>query len=342
MEDELTKLLIALLLVVLSAGNIVVTPGVVHTTLNGFVTSNLDPDLNSPFNNQYYDPNFIPGFRVGLTNTSVYWHAGNGYADIGYSIGPWSRDEHGIPHLAVGPQCCNFVEVNHTQQFRQVDWGDYYYVRAGFGPPGVNIQNYTADFKSPAAVGLRTDWNWTVQVSLSWKEPALLNQSNEWAAVGIATTQYVSNVPGNLVYSVVDFWMDQNSSKTVSESSSIGVQKSIAAANVVVYHPLQLSVHGNQTLTFNLSSYLSDTLRTLDINPSQPPVISYVYLNVEGYNFAWNASMYSFRVMASSAPASTAPILYLGVGALAILASVVLAYRYVLRPRLPAKAKTGQ
>src|ERR1700752_4987287 len=101
-----------MILVALSAGSATVSPGVSHNAPSGYATSNFDPNLNSQFNNQYYDPNFIPGFEVGLANTSIYWHSSNGYADVGYSIGPWSHDEHGVPHLAVGPQCCNFIEVN--------------------------------------------------------------------------------------------------------------------------------------------------------------------------------------------------------------------------------------
>ena len=204
----------------------------------GYHVANFDPNLNSSANNEIYDANFIPGFQAGLTETSISWVSGEGFGRIGYWIGPWSHDEDGLPHLAVGPQCCNFVEVAHTQQFREPSWGDYYYVKAGFGPPGVNLENYTSDFKAPADVGLRTDWNWTVQFSLDWAVPSLLNQSNEWAAIGIAATQYVPGVQGNLVYTVVNLWMDRNSSSGLSPSA-VGTERMVEP-DVVVYHPVQI------------------------------------------------------------------------------------------------------
>jgi hypothetical protein len=310
---------------------VTVDHGVVDKVSPSYTVSNFDPMLNSSLNNQYYDPNFIPGFETGLTNTSVFWQSGAGYANIGYDIGPWSHDEQGIPHLAVGPQCCNFVEVAHTQQFRTPAWGDYYYVRAGFGP-GVNVQNYTADFKTAADVGLLTSMNWTVQLSLDWQAPALLNQSNEYATVGIAATQYVPNFSGNLVYSVVNFWMDGNSSRGMVPSP-VGLQRAIEGSNVVVYHPVQLSSTGNQTVTFNLSPYLADTLSSLGIVPSAAPVVSYVYLNVEGYNFDWNTTLWSYRVMSASPvqPASVLPY-FAVVGALAAV-TVFAVFWYTTRRR---------
>jgi hypothetical protein len=178
--------------------NVTVTQGVLTEVPKGYVVSNLDPTFNSTLNNQIYDPNFLPGFDVGLTNTSLSWSSGNGYGSLGYSVGPWAHEQVGLPHFAVGPQCCNFAEVPHTQQFRRVVWGDYYNVKAGFGPPGVNVENYTTNFSAPAYVGLRTDWNWSVQVSLDWKLPVLMNSDNERGAIGIAITQYVPGAPDNL------------------------------------------------------------------------------------------------------------------------------------------------
>jgi hypothetical protein len=320
---------LALALLLVAGSGVTVTQGITHATPSGFMVSNFDPDLNSTLNNQYYDANFIPGFQVGLTNTSVSWQSGPGFGRVGYDVGTWASDEQGIPHLAVGPQCCNFVEVPHTQQFRQPSWGDYTYVRAGFGGPGVNVQNYTADFKTAADVGLRTDWNWTVQVSFDWTNPVLLDSSNEWVELGIATTQYVPNFPGNLVYTVVNFWMDGNSSHTLNSDYS-GVPRTVDGSNVVVYHPVQLSAQGNQTVTLNLSPYLADTLETLGVKPSQPPVISYVYLNVEGYNFDWNTSLWSFRVMSPAQSASYSAYYIIGAGA-AVASAVVVASVYLAR-----------
>ena len=213
--------------------------------------------------------------------------------------------------MAVGPQCCNFVEVPRTQQFRAVEWGDYYYVRAGFSPPAVNVPNFTADFTAPAYVGLRTDWRWVVSISLDWKPPTLLDRRNEWAALGIVATQYVPNVPKKLVYTVVNFWMDPNSTNVLGKlprSSSNGM---IAGPREVVYPAIQLSEadQGNQTITLNLSDYLQDTLSTLGFTnaSAQPPVISYVYLNIEGYNMLWNTTLYSFFVMTDHSPNPVAP-----------------------------------
>jgi hypothetical protein len=274
----------------------------------GFIVSNLDPTFNSTFNNEIYDPNFLPGFEVGLTNTSVSWNSGNGYGSLAYSVGPWAHEQVGLPHFAVGPQCCNFNEVPHTQQFRRVEWGDYYYVKAGFGRPGVNLENYTTNFSSPAYVGLRTDWNWSVRVSLDWRNPTLMNPGNEWGAIGIAVTQFVPGAPGNLVYSLVNFWMDENSSSTVTPSTAATGQR-VVLPNLVVYHPFQITREGNETLTVNISPYLGDTLRVLGLQNAlnQPPVISYVYLNIEGYNFGWNTTLWSFEVM--SQPSNSASVI---------------------------------
>jgi hypothetical protein len=302
--------ILAVLILASSSANVTVTQGVLTGVPKGFVVSNLDPTFtfSSTLNNEIYDPNFLPGFEVGLTNTSVTWSSGNGYGSLGYSIGPWAHEQIGLPHFAVGPQCCNFVEVPHTQQFRRVEWGDYYVVKAGFGPPGVNVENYTTNFSAPAYVGLRTDWNWSVQVSLDWKLPVLMNPGNEWGAIGIAITQYVPSAPGNLVYSLVNFWMDGNSSSTVTPSAD-GNERRVVMPNLVVYHPVQITGVGNETITVNISPYLEDTLRMLGLQnvQNQPPVISYVYLNVEGYNFGWNTTLWSFRVI--SQPNNSGPVI---------------------------------
>jgi hypothetical protein len=300
--------ILTVLILASSTVNVTVTPGVLTGVPKGYVVSNLDPTFNSTFNNEIYDPNFLPGFEVGLTNTSVSWSSGKGYGSLGYSIGPWAHEQIGLPHFAVGPQCCNFAEVPHTQQFRRVEWGDYYVVKAGFGPPGVNVENYTTNFSAPAYVGLRTDWNWSVQVSLDWKPPVMMNLGNEWGAIGIAITQYVPGAPGNLVYSLVNFWMDGNSSSTITPSTD-GNGRRIVLPNLVVYHPIQITGVGNETITVNISPYLEDTLRVLGLLTvqTQPPVISYVYLNVEGYNFGWNTTLWSFRVI--SQPNNSGPVI---------------------------------
>jgi hypothetical protein len=317
--------IIVVLVLAFSSLNVTVTPGVMLELPSGYVVSNLDPTFNSTYNNQIYDPNFLPGFLVGLTNTSVSWSSGNGYGSLEYSIGPWAHEQVEVPHFAVGPQCCNFNEVPHTQQFRRVEWGDYYYVRAGLGPPGINAENYTSDFTSPVDVGLRTDWNWTVQISLNWKPPVMMNPSNEWGAIRIAVTQFVPNAPGNLVYTLLNFWMDTNSSSLIAASSD-GIGREIASPNVVAYHPVQMTGSGNQTITVNISPYLEDTLRLLGL-PSvlnKPPVISYVYLNVEGYNFKWATTLWSFKVMAQ--PSNSNPFgLFLVVASVPAV-SVILFY----------------
>jgi hypothetical protein len=286
-----------------SSANVTVTQGVLTEVPKGYVVSNLDPTFtfNSTLNNEIYDPNFLPGFGAGLTNTSVSWSSGNGYGNLSYSIGPWSQEQVGLPHFAVGPQCCNFAEIPHTQQYRRVEWGDYYYVKGGFSSPGVNAENYTTNFSAPAYVGLRRDWNWSVQVSLDWKPPVLMNPGNEWGAIGIAITQYVPGAPGNLVYSLVNFWMDGNSSSTVTPSSD-GIERRVVPPNLAVYHPTQITGVGNETIMVDISPYLEDTLRVLGLQniSNQPPVISYVYLNVEGYNFEWNTTLWSFKVMSQS------------------------------------------
>jgi hypothetical protein len=295
-------MIIAVLVVailVTSSLNVTVSPGVLVEVPSGYIVSNLDPTLNSTYNNEIYDPNFLPGFQAGLTHTSVSWSSGNGYGHLNYSIGPWAHEQVGLPHFAVGPQCCNFIEVPHTQQFRQVEWGDYYYVRAGLGPPGINLENYTTDFTSPVDVGLRTDWNWSVQVALNWKSPVMMNPGNEWGAIRIAVTQFVPNAPGNLVFTLLNFWMDTNSSSLITASVD-GTERGIAPPNIVAYYPIQMTGSGNQTITINISPYLEDTLRVLGLETvqSQHPVISYVYLNVEGYNFEWNTTLWSFKVIA--------------------------------------------
>ena len=284
--------ILVLFLLASSSMNVAITPGAHVDVPTGYVVSNIDP-------------NFLPGFQAGLTNTFVSWSSGNGYGSLQYAVGPWKNEEVELPHFAVGPQCCNFMEVPHTQQFRLVDWGDYYDVKAGLGPPGVNVENYTTDFTSPVDVGLRTDWNWTVQVALNWKGPVLMDPSNEWGAIRIAITQFVPNAPGNLVSTFLNFWMEKNSSSMIT-SSSDGISRDILRPNIVAYHPIQMTNTGNQTVTMNISPYLEDTLGALGLESvqNQPTVISYVYLNVEGYNFAWNTTLWSFKIFGKPADIS--------------------------------------
>ncbi|MGA3405868.1 MAG: hypothetical protein ABSD49_09075 [Candidatus Bathyarchaeia archaeon] len=295
-----------LLLTILMLGTVppgvTVNNGISLHALPGYYTYNLDPTLTSSSVGPIYDPNFIPGFQVGLTNTSISWEMGEGYARIGYSVGPWEHLQVQLPHLAVGPQCCNFNEIPRTQQYRRPDWGDYNYVRAGFLPPAVNVANYTTDFTAPAYVGLRTDWDWTVSVSLNWTTPSFFRNDNRWVALGLAATQYVPSAPKKLVYTVVNFWMDQNSSNVLNLSDATAY--AVVSSNVVVYHPTQISGTGNMTILVHLSPYLDDTLRILGLQTSQasPPVISYLYLNIEGYNFHWNGTIYSMFVMSNHAP----------------------------------------
>ena len=311
------------------------TAGVVINAPAGYVVSNLDPALNSTYNGAIYGPNFIPGFEMGLTNTSIYWNSGIGYARFGYSVGPWAHQEVGsIPHFAVGAQCCNFNEVPHTQQFSRAEWGDHFYSRAGLGPPGINVENYTAVWGEPTSyVGLRTDRDWTVQFSIDWNTPFLMNPANEWGAIGIAASQYVTGAPGDLVYTLVNLWMDSNSSSTISPSTA-KIERSSGSPDSVVYHPLQIADAGNQTITLDISPYLEDTIRQLGLTVglNQPPVIPYIYMNVEGYNFGWNTTLWSFKVMTPNNSSSTLqfgsvfPWAFLGVAA-AVLALSVFRYR---------------
>jgi hypothetical protein len=170
------------------------------------------------------------------------------------------------------------------------------------------MANYTANFTAPAYVGLRTDWQWVVSMSLNWDAPKLLNPSNEWSTLGIAATQYVPSAPKKLIYTVVDFWMDPNSTKVLRTlSSSANNRGVIVSPQIVVYPSNQLSQTSvsNQTITIDLSGYLRDTLDTLGFANAtgSPPVVSYVYLNIEGYNVAWNTTLYSFFVMTDHSPA---------------------------------------
>jgi hypothetical protein len=319
---------------------VIVTPGVMLEPPSGFYAYNFSPTLNSPDNNEIYDPNFIPGFHVGLTNVSLSYSSGQGYARIGYSIGPWQHLEVALPHMAVGPQCCNFIEVPRTQQFRALDWGDYYYVRAGFESPAVNVPNYTADFTTPAYVGLRTDWHWVVSISFDWKPPKLLDPKNEWATLGIVTTQYVPTAPKKLVYTVVNFWMDPNSTSVLSELPHTASNGTVAGSREVIYPAIQLSAAngGNQTITLELSSYLQDTLNTLGFTNAtgDQPVISYVYLNIEGYNVQWNTTLYSFFVMSDQNPSGPVPannnLSY--VAGVAVLSAAVIIILYFKRKSL--------
>jgi predicted membrane protein len=96
--------------------------------------------------------------------------------------------------------------------------------------------------------------------------------------------------------------MDQNSSGKIHQSPDRKiVGGTVIGSNVAVYHPVQLSGSGNRTITINLSPFLRDTLDLLGLSGGRdPPVISYVYLNVEGYNFRWNTTLYSFYLMSDT------------------------------------------
>ncbi len=291
----------------LALPGITVTPGVSVEPPPGYYAYNYAPTFHSTDNGQIYIPNFRPGFRVGLTNTSLQWDSGPGYAHIGYSVGPWKYLEVALPHMAVGPQCCNFNEVPQTKQFTSADWSNHNYSRAGFMSPGVNVPNATIDLSAPAYIGLRTDWQWTVSFSLDWSTPKLLNPDNQWAALGIAATLYVPNAPNKLVYTVVNFWMDSNSSRVLGGPQGSSANPMIPSSDIVVYHPTQLEgITGNQTITVELSPYLEDTLRVLGFatTTTEPPVISYVYLNIEGYNMQWSTTLFSFFIMTNHAPSA--------------------------------------
>jgi hypothetical protein len=320
----------------IQTANVSVVPGILNYVPKGYTVSNLDPNFNSTSNNEIYDPNFLPGFESGLTNTTISWNSGTGYADLGYSVGPWTHQESpGIPHFAVGPQCCNFQEVPHTQQFRRIDWGDYYYVKAGLGSPGVNVENYTTNFSAPAYVGLRTDWDWRVQFSLNWNPPVLMDPANEWGAIGISVTQYVPNAPGNLVSTLINFWMDSNGTRYIPLSTD-GTQRRVGP-NLVTYHPAQMALNGNTTITLDISPYLQDTLSALGLQNDQnlPPVISYVYLNVEGYNLAWNTTLWSFNLMSQRSPLSSSNPVLFAIIAFVVVLSAITVY-WGLRRRLPS------
>ncbi|HZW55551.1 MAG TPA: hypothetical protein VFF30_04615 [Nitrososphaerales archaeon] len=289
-------------------------PGVSHGTPQGFSSYNIDPNLtNTTLNGLIFDPNFIPGFLVGLPNTSITFSTGQGFAKIGYSVGPWNRTYFQVPHLAVGPQNANFQEIPRTQAFRQPSWGDYYEVKAGFLPPAVNIANYNASFQlsQPIYVGLRTDWQWYVQLSLDWQQPRLLNNSNQWAAIGLVTTEYVPQAPTKLIYTVIDFWMDSNSSSfdasSIQQSGAANYSIVRISPTSVTYHPIQLPGSlGNITMNLNLTRYTGETLRLLGFSQnstSNPPVLSYTFLSIEGYNFQWNGTLYSFFDMSNSSAA---------------------------------------
>jgi hypothetical protein len=106
----------------------------------------------------------------------------------------------------------------------------------------------------------------------------------------------------------------------------------IAGSHVVVYHPIQMTdaYDGNQTISIDLSPYLQDTLNVLGFvaSKAEPSVISYVYLNIEGYNMQWNSTLYSFFVVSNHSPtgetpANTTPLYY---GAVFIAAAACLFY----------------
>jgi hypothetical protein len=338
----------ALLLVLLftaSSPSVSTSPGVATSAPRGYVVSNIDPNFNSTYNDGIYAPNFQPGFEAGLTNTTILWNSGNGYGKLRYSVGPWAYEESpSIPHFAVGPQCCNFKEVPHTQQFTRAEWADHYYSRAGLGPPGVNVENYTAVWGDPPSyVGLRTDWEWTVQFSLNWTPPVIMTPANGRGAIGIAVTQYVPSAPGKLVYTLVNLWMDTNSSKIVTRYPD-GTERGVVSPTVVVYHPVQVTGQGNETITINISPYLEDTLRVLGLPTvqKQPPVISQAYLNVEGYNFEWNATLWSFKLMSPQYSLLSAnPFALWTLASVLVAVATVLLYR-VWRTKLFASHREPQ
>lgn len=315
----------------------------------GYAAYNIDPTLsNITLNGLVYDPNFIPGFKVGLPNTSISFETGLGYGNIGYWIGPWNETYYQVPHLAVGPQNSNFQEIPRTQQFRMPSWGDYNAVKAAFVSPGVNIPNYNASFllTQPIYVGLRTDWNWDVQMSMDWNIPTLLDQKNEWVAIGLATTEYVPNAPTKLIYTVVDFWMDKNSSIFGAVTSNQGSAGNYSIVRIgtdtVTYHPMQLSTSGNVTVNINLTRYTEETLRLLGYaSSSQPPVLSYTFLDVEGYNFRWNGTLYSFYDMSDSNNSNQATNYMILVPLVAVVTIVAVAGSFYVLKRNKQSRRRG-
>src|SRR5260370_23212810 len=158
-----------------------------------------------------------------------------------------------------------------------------------------------------------------------------MNPANEWGAIGIAASQYVKGAPGDLVYTLVNFWMDSNSSGTVPPSSP-RIERSSGSRDAVVYHPVQIEARGNQTIKLYISPYLEDTIRLLGLTvvSSQPPVIPYIYMNVEGYNFGWNTTLWSFKVMTPSInPSSTIP--FASVFPIMFMAAAIATFAFAFR-----------
>jgi hypothetical protein len=125
--------------------------------------------------------------------------------------------------------------------------------------------------------------------------------------------------------------MDSNSSGTVSPSAA-RIERSVGSPDVVVYHSVQIEGGGNQTITLDISPYLEDTIRLLGLTvvSSQPPVIPYIYMNVEGYNFRWNTTLWSFKIMTPSNNSLSA-IPFASVLPIVFLAAAVAAFGFAFR-----------
>ncbi len=253
-------------------------------------TYNLDPAFADANNDLVWDPNFIPGFAV-TPGVHINWSDPvGGPGTIDYYVGPWANATVApYPHFTVGPQAFNFVEVPRTQGFRSPQWGDFETVRSGFLPCAVNLGNYTVNATQaihPVYIGMPVAGvNWTLTVPLTWDAPEFPTTGPVSGAFALGATLALPPLPGapgaRLVYTNLILWDAGPIAPSIAPVVG-GASGGDVGQGTFPLAPL-LGASTSRTVTVDLEAYLVATLKGLGL-PVSSALLSYVYLEVSGYN----------------------------------------------------------
>jgi len=272
------------------AAALVITSPFSSVPSSGRSVYNLDPAFTQANNDLVWDPNTEPGFAA-TPGLHLNWSdPPGGPGAIDYYVGPWANGSVGpYPHFGVGPQAFNFVEVPRTQVYRSPAWGDYTDVEQGFSSCAVNQGNLTvtaAQAVHPVYVGMPEQGvDWQVQFTLDWTPAVPTAGLPDSGRVAFTTTTTLPPLPGQLgarlVYSQLVLWSSDPVAESIAPAPAGTEQGSIG---IGVFPADQLpDVPVARTYSLDLSPFLADTLTGLGLS-SQGALLSYVYLETDGYN----------------------------------------------------------
>jgi hypothetical protein len=256
----------------------------------GRTVYNLDTSFSAANNDLVWDPNTEPGFQA-TPNLHLNWSdPQGGPGTIDYYVGPWANSSvAAYPHFGIGPQAFNFVEVPRTQVYRSPTWGDYGSVEQGFASCAVNQGNLTvsaAQAPNPIYVGMPEQGvDWQVQFTIDWT-PAVINAGlPDSGRVALTTTTTLPPLPGQvgarLVYSQLVLWSSNTTAESITPAPA-GTEQGSVGIGVFPFDQLP-STPVERSYSVDLSPFIDATLAGLELE-SPDALLSYVYLEVDGYN----------------------------------------------------------